>query len=51
LKKGIFTLTPRNAAAITLYAELAGMTPKQFLYVSVGFEALKKAANALPDLT
>jgi hypothetical protein len=23
------------------------MTPEQFLYVSVGFEALKKAVNAL----
>jgi hypothetical protein len=32
-------------------AELIGMTPEQFLYVSVGFEALKKSANALPDLT
>jgi hypothetical protein len=27
----------------------ASMTPEQFLYVSVGFEALKKAPNALPE--
>jgi len=43
-------LTPRNALALSEYAELAGMTPEQFLYVSVGFKALKKSANALSDL-
>jgi hypothetical protein len=37
------TLTPGNAMVLIKYAELAGMTPEQFLYVSVGFEALKKA--------
>jgi hypothetical protein len=40
----------RNAAAVHQDAELAGMSPEQFLYVSVGFEALKKAADSLPDL-
>jgi hypothetical protein len=44
-------LTTRNATALSQYAELVGMTPERFLYVSVGFETLKQAANALPDLT
>ena len=44
-------LTPRNAVAIAQYAELVGLTLAKFLYVSVEFEALKKAPNALPDLT
>ena len=44
-------LTSRNATALSQYTELVGMMPERFLCVSVGFEALKKAANALPDLT
>jgi hypothetical protein len=43
--------TYRNATALSQYTELVGMTPVRFLYVSVGFGALKKAANALPELT
>jgi len=48
-------MTPRTSPlatpiALSEYAELAGMTPEQFLYVSVGFKALKKSANALSDL-
>jgi len=45
------TLSSENAVAVHWYAELAGVTPEQFLYVSTGFDALKKAANVLPDLT
>jgi hypothetical protein len=39
--------TYRNATALSQYAELVGMTPVRFFYVSVRFGALKKAANAL----
>jgi hypothetical protein len=45
-----FKLTPRNAADLHQYAELVGLTLAKFLYVSVESGALKKAANALPDL-
>jgi hypothetical protein len=46
-----FTLTKSNATALRQYAELVGWTLAKFLYASLEFEALKKAANEPPDLT